>query len=257
MNRRTFLFGTGTLTTVALAGCTGSAQEAESSSSDTERTITVSESGEIEAESDLAVLRASVEATGESAETVRDELAERSDDLYDELVAYGIPEENITTGDFSIRDQVDDRQIEQDGVELQSEEDLQEYIYYEGSHSLTVEIEDIEHVGEVVDTAVDAGADDIGRIEFTLSDETEDELRETALGAAIADARSEAEFVATEVDATVVEAKTVDTSGGEVSPVREDVEMDDTDDAGGDPSTEIHPDEVTVTATVDITYTVR
>ena len=58
------------------------------------------------------------------------------------------------------------------------------------------------------------------------------------------------------MDASVVEARDVDTSGGGVTPVRERLEMDDVadDDTGREPSTELHPDDVTVSATVEVTY---
>lgn len=260
MRRRKLILGGGSVATVALAGCIGSGQGTDGGApdGDSARTITVSESGEKDAEPDLAVFRASVEAAGDEAGEVRDELAERSDELYDELVADGIDEDEITTGRFDIRERIDERRLEEEGVEPGSEEELQEYTYYEGTHSLTIEVENTDAVGDVVDTAVDAGADDIGRIEFTLSDEKREALREDALEEAMENARSEAEFVASEVDATVVEATRIDTSGGGVTRVRESVEMADTvDDDAAEPSTELHPDDVTVDATVDVKYTIE
>lgn len=264
MKRRKLIVGSATVATAALAGCLGSAQENNggnpnsSSERDSARTITVSESGETEADPNLAVFQAGVEVTGDDADEVRDELATRSDELYDELLAYGIDDDNVTTGEFNIRDRIDERRMEEEGADLRSEEEIEEYRYYEGTHAFTVEVEDVENAGEVVDTAVDAGADDIGRIEFTLSDEKREELREEALKEAIDRARSEADFVANEVDATVVEAKRIDTSGGRVTPVREDLEMDDTADAdAAEPATDLHPDDVTVSATADIKYTIE
>ncbi len=260
MRRRKLILGGGSVAAAALAGCIGSGQETNSGTpnSDSARIITVSGSGEKDGDPDLAVLQTGVEATGDEADEVRDELAERSDDLYDELVAYGIDGEDITTGRFNIRERIDERRLEEEGADPQSEEDLEDYTYYEGTHSLTVEVENVDDVGQVVDTAVDAGADDIGRIEFTLSDEKRETLREEALEEAIDSARSEADFVASEVDATVVEATKIDTSGGRVTPVREDVEMvEAADDDAAEPSTELHPDDVTVSATVDVKYTIE
>ena len=256
MRRRTLILGTGTAAVTALAGCLGNSQAGSDDNPDSDtRTIFVSESSEVEADPDLAVIRASVEVTGDDAEFVRDELADRGDALYDALVEYGLDEEDVTTSDFTIRDRIDYRRAEADGVDPRSEDDLDEYRYYEGSHSLRIEVHEVENTGEVIDVTVDAGADEIGRIEFTLSDETRDELRQEALENALEAARSEADFVAAEVDATVVEAKTVDTSGGDVSPVWADYEMEEAMDADVDePSTEIHPDDVTVRATVDVVY---
>lgn len=255
MHRRKLLFGAAGATAAALAGCLGSAEDGDGAGDGSARTITVRESGEVNAEPDLAVVQAGVEATGDDAGTVRDELATRADALYDALLAYGIDEDDITTDRFDVRRRVDRRQMEADGVDPTSEEEIQEYVYYEGTHSFTIEVHDVDAVGEVIDTAVDAGADDIGRIRFTLSEEKRERLGEQALENALEDSRSEAEFVASEVDAEVVEAKRIDTTGGDVSPVTERV--DEVAEDADTPTTVLHPDDVTVTGTVSIEYVIE
>lgn len=252
MRRRTLILGTGSAAATALAGCLSSAGGDENPSNSGERTIEVSATGETETDPDIAVLQASVEAAGEDAGEVRDELAGRGDELFDALVDFGIDEDDITTGDYNIRERIDERRLERE-EEDPSEDDLAEYLYYEGSHSLTVEVAEVEDTGDVIDTAVDAGADTIGRIDFTLSDEKRATLREDALQQAIDDARSEAEFVAGEVDASIVEPLEIDTSDASVRPAHDEVRFDSTDDAA-DQATELHPDDVTVVASVEITY---
>ena len=258
MNRRKLILGAAGTTAAAFAGCLGSAQEGEGAGGDDARTVSVSESGEAEAEPDLAVVRTSVEVTGDDAQSVRDDLANRSDDLYDALIAYGLEEDDVTTSDFDVRERIDYRRAERDGVDPRSAEAEDEYVHYEGTHEFTVEVHDVDDVGDVIDTAIDAGADDVGRIRFTLSEEKREALREEALEEALEGAHTEAEFVAGEIDATVVEARRVDTTGSGVSPVTERVEMDEAEDAVADePATELHPDDVTVSATVDVEYVVE
>lgn len=254
MHRRKLLLASAATTAAAVAGCLGSAQENDPDTGESDRTVTVSESGDASADPDLAVVRTGVEATGEDADEVRDELAERSEALRDALLADGLNEDDVTTDRFTVRERVDHRRMEEEGVDPGTEREAEEYVYYEGTHSFTVEIHDVDAIGGVIDTAIDAGADDVGRIEFTLSEDRREELREQALEDALERARSEAEFVASEVDASVVEARRVDTSGGDVTPVTEDVEMDVADD---DPSTELHPDDVTVGATVTVEYEIE
>ena len=99
MKRRQLLVGGGTVATAALAGCIGSAQTDGGGES---RTLTVSKSGEATAAPDKAVVHVSIEATGDSASAVRNELSNRSAQLNDGLIAAGIPEDKITTGRFSI-----------------------------------------------------------------------------------------------------------------------------------------------------------
>ena len=259
MKRRQLLVGTATAAASAtLGGCLSTAEENDGQSGDSVRTVTVSGSGETEAEPDLAAFQATVEATGDTASEVRDELATRSERLRDELLAFGIDEDDVTTGRFDVRERIDERRMEEAGVDPRSEDDeeLSEFRYYEGRHSLTVETDDVDAVGDAIDTAIDAGADSIGRVRFTLSEERREDLQEDAIREAIESARTEAEFVAAELDATVVEATRVQTGGG-VSPVRERVAADDVAEEAAAPSTELHPDDVTVDASVDIEYRIE
>ena len=257
MRRRKLLLASGAVASTAVAGCLGGSDAEEEPGEGTdgsERTITVSESGEVHADPDLAVLQVGVESTGDDAESVRDDLAERGDALYDALVAYGIDEDDITTDQFRIRDRVDHERMRADGVEPESEEDLEPYIYYVGTHAYRVEVHAVDEAGEVIDTAVDAGADTVGRIEFTLSDDKREELRRDALEEALDDADAEAEFIADQVETTVVEAKHVDTSGGGVSTVHEEYDLAEDDAADTAPETTLEPDDVTVSASVDVQY---
>ena len=255
MNRRDVLIGSGTAAAIALAGCLGSARtDGDGNPSDAAaRTIAVTKSGEVEAEPDLARLSVGIESSGDSAAAVRDDLSARSEAVREALLEYGLEEDDVTTGRFDIRERVERYRETSDGPDGREEEEtVEERSYYRGSHSLSVEIHDVDAAGEVIDVAVDAGADAIGRVEFTLSDEKREELREAALERALDAARAEADFVAAEVGAEVVEAKTIATSDGRVNPIRADVAFDDVAESA--PATELHPDDVTVRATVDVKY---
>jgi uncharacterized protein YggE len=264
MRRRAFLAG-GATAVAALAGCTTNAGSPatetdpnDGTSGDGLRTIAVRKTGEVEAPPDLAILDFAVESRGETASSVRDDLSERAEDLYQALLDYGLSEDAVTTGEFRIHQRVDHRAMREDGVDPESEAAREEYQYYEGRQSFTVELEDVDATGEVIDTAVDAGADDVGRIVFTLSEETRAELREEAIATAVEKAREEAAYTADRVGMSVVDARRVDTSGGGVRPVREEYEG--AGDARATPTaapperTELEPGDVTVTASVEIVY---
>lgn len=262
MRRRELLAATGGIAATTMAGCVGSSEPDEPAGTEgptveerSGRSVVVSNTGETTGDPDLAIVEAGVEARGDAAGAVRDDLSSRSDDLREALLEYGIPEDAITTEHFRIHEEVDRQQMERDEVPPDSEEAIEEYTFYRGSHSFTVEVEDIDAVGEVIDTAVDAGADQVGRVTYTLSDERRADLRETALQSAIQDARSEAETIAAEVDGSIVEATVVDASEGQVSPVRRDLSYA-VEDAAATPSpaTNLDPGDVTVTASVRIEY---
>lgn len=266
MRRRELIAATGTVAAAAVTGCLASADEGDDPSqtdpagaSGTGRTIVVSSSGEAEDGPDLAVLQLGVEATGDTAQAVRDDLSTRSDDLREALLDYGVDEEDITTRHYRIRERIDRRRMEADGVRPDSREEAEEYIHYQGTHSFTVEIDDIDEVGDVIDAAVDGGADEVGRVTFTLSDEKRADLREEALREAIGNAREEADTIADEIGAAVVEATVVDASEGRVTPVRRHVGY--AGDAAAAtptpetaPATGVEPGDVTVSADVRVEY---
>lgn len=242
MQRREFLIGTATAGAAGLSGCLGTAQQpADGSASDGGRTIRVTGSAEMQAAPDRAVIEASVEATGDSAAAVRDELSTRSDALRQALRDAGLNDDQLTTGRFAIRPQYDRREP---GAEPAP-------TGYEGTHTITIEVDDVEATGDVIDTAIDGGADSIGRIEYTLAESTRESLREEALHAAVDNARDEADVLAARVDSRLGAVQHVSTSGGGLSPTYDRYAAAE-DAAGG--STELQPEDVTVSATVTVTY---
>jgi len=245
MQRRDFLIGTATAGAAGLSGCLSTAQQAtdtgSTADSDGDRTITVTGSADMQAAPDRAVIEASVEATGDSAAAVRDELSTRSERLRQALRDAGLSDDQLTTGRFAIRPQYARREP---GTEP-------EQTGYEGTHTITIDVEDIDATGDVIDTAIDGGADSIGRIEYTLAESTRESLREDALKAAVDTARDEADVLAARVDSRVVSVQHLNAAGGGVSPTYERYDV--AEEASGG-STELQPDDVTVSASVEATY---
>ncbi|MCU4800025.1 SIMPL domain-containing protein [Halobacteria archaeon HArc-gm2] len=265
MNRRELIVASGGIAATALSGCLGigegdgSAAAQQSSPTVEERSnrsIVVSNAGQVQGEPDLALLDVGVEASGESAGAVRNELATRAEELRTALLDYGLDEDAVTTSNFYISDRVDRRRMEEEGVRPDSEK-ADEYVYYQGTHSFSVEVEAIDEVGAVIDAAVDGGADRVGRVTFTLSEERRTELREEALRKAIQGARSEAEAIADEVGTSIAETTVVDASQGQVTPFHREFAYDAaataTETAGG-ASTGVEPGDVTVSASVRVRY---
>ncbi|APW96446.1 SIMPL domain-containing protein [Halobiforma lacisalsi AJ5] len=247
-NRRRFLAAAGVGAAASMAGCLGDALGSTTNAStgesngtaEDDRTITVGATGEVEADPDEATVDVGVEARGESAEAVAAELASGADELratFDEL---GIPDDNVEERRYRISPV---RRREDDTTEIR------------GVHSFEVTIDDVDRVGDVIDAVAEGGADDIGRVNFTLGDDTRAELRKDALDEALANADEEAAHVA---DNRGVELE------GTMSVATDDVRVRTTsyatgyesaaDDAGGAPRTDIDADPVTVTASVTVEY---
>ena len=244
MQRRDFIIGTAAAGAAGLSGCLGTAQQATDAAAgggDSGRTVTVTGSAEMQAAPDRAVIEASVEATGDSAAAVRDELSTRSDSLRQALRNAGLDDDQLTTGRFAIRPQYNRGEP---GAEP-------EQTGYEGTHTTTIEVDDVDTTGDVIDTAIDGGADSIGRIEYTLSASTRESLREDALKAAVDTARDEADVLAARVDSQVVSVQQLNAAGGGLSPTYERYDVAEEASVG---STELQPDDVTVSASVEATY---
>ena len=241
-----------TLLTAALlvtAGCTGGIGSAGDAANDggangavaqqgqPDRTVSVSASGEVTADPDRAVLDVAVEATDEDPETVRQRLAENASRMRSALEEMGIEDDRITTQHYVIRQNRESRE----NPDVTS---------YRGIHAFEVEVDDVDSVGAVVETAVNNGATNVGSVRFTLSEDARTDLREDALGEAVDNARADAEVLASNTDLTVTGVSSVSTGRVDVRPYRAEAQTA----AAGDAGTNIESGPVSVTAQVQVTY---
>lgn len=200
------------------------------------KTITVAGSGEIDAEPDAAVVQLSVTARGGDAANVSDEVADDAADLREALAAFGLDDEQIQTQRYSIHERPESR--DQPGETV-----------YVGQQTFEVTLEDTERVGPLIDAAVDGGGDNVGGVHYTLSEDRRDRIRDRAIRAAIGDARGEASVIA---DATGLRLGGVEHASSRetnVLPYRAELSA-----ADGGSGTDIDPRDVTVTATVEVTF---
>ena len=242
MNRR---LGIGTIaiaTLVLLAGCAAPLQTTEGDApfGDRHRTISTSGSGEVSAEADRAVVTVAVTARADSAEGARSTVAADASEMREALREAGVDDDAVTTASYRVRPIVDSAR----------ESGEREVTGYEAVHAYRIETTP-DAAGTVVDTAVGNGATEVYGVSFTLSDETRTELREQALERAMDSARDDADAIASAAGLTVTGVQSASTSGGYAPAydVRETAA-----DAGGAP-TQFEGGSVTVSATVDVTFT--
>lgn len=232
----------GLLVAAGVAGATvlGTGPASASQPSDS-RSITVSASGDVEATPDQAVVSVAVTATGNDSTAVREELASNVDSVREALVEYGIPDENIRTAHFDIRQE---RDHTREGTELGD---------YRGIHALEITTDDTESAGEIIDLAVDNGADTINGVSFTLSDEKREELHNDALEAAMANADTRADTLAASADLSVTGVHSIQSADTGYHPYRmETAYVSAAGDAAGGTAVQSGP--VTVSADVRVTY---
>lgn len=248
--QRRLVAGVGVALLVLLAGCSGVAGTLDGTDSnapettgtdDLERSIEVAASGEASAEPDRATVLVAVESTAADAGTVRSELAEGDDALRDALYDWGLSEDDVRTERYDIRQT----------RETRPDANRSEYV---GVHVYAVSVDDVDAVGEVIDVAVDAGADGVQQVRFGLSDEREDELRDEALGDAMDNAHAEADTLAANADLDVTGAYTVSTTDVRTSPYTSRALAAEADDAAGGAGTGIEVGDVDVSVTVRVVF---
>lgn len=246
MDRREFLAASSVGVAAAVAGCAGDPlsgtdarpeADGDANASANGGEITVSASGDVDADPDRAIVSVGVRATGGSADAVTDELATGAEELRAAFDDLGIPEENVDEGRYRVQPA---RGRDADG--------------FEGSHSYEVTVTDVDRVGAVIDASIEAGADDVDQVSFTVGEGTRSTLRKEAIDAALGSADEEAAHIADNRDVELEGTTAVTTDDVAVHPVREEFSSGDAAADEAAPPTEIEADPVSVSASVTVTY---
>lgn len=159
-----------------------------------------------------------VETNGTTAQEASSKNANLTADILVALTDLGIPEEQISTSNYNVYPVYSQEQpiqppeacimIYPPPPECQPKQDI---IGYVASSSLTVTLDvdgDIAG-GEVIDTAIEAGANTVNGVFFFISSERQEEIREGLIGDAIENARHRADVAATAVGMEVSGVKSL------------------------------------------------
>lgn len=227
-----------------IAGHSGSealAQAPEEPATSPSQTITVIGQGTASVEPDIARVTVGVETTGETiAEAVAENEAQMEAVLA-ALKAAGIADKDIKTTNFSIsadRYPVEPRPTDSG----QATEPI-----YRVSNMVTVTVRELDSVGAVLDAVIEAGANNIWGVSFTVEDPSAAQAE--ARTDAVADAKARAEALASLTGVQlgpVMSVSEVLSSPGIVT------EMAYARDAGG--GTSISPGEVEIGYQVQVSY---
>jgi len=210
--------------------------------SDNPKTISLTGSGSASAQADQASISLGVETINESAERAIRENAELMTGVINAIKALGVAEDDIVTTSYSVYAQYD------------WTEEGRIFIGYSVTNMVQVTVKDLDIVGNVIDAAVDNGANQINDIFFELSDAKREELKAKAYIAALTDAQEKADIVAETLGLTITGIYSV--TEGSYTPVRSynygyaEAALD----IRGYPSTPITSGELSVTVNVHIVY---
>jgi uncharacterized protein YggE len=208
------------------------------SEKNTENTISVSGYAEQKVVPDTATLNIGAVVQAATAKEASDENAALMSAVIAELKAIGLQDKEIKTSYVSVSPVYNYT--------------AQTITGYSASNSVQITTTKLDNLSEIIDRSTAAGANQIGSISFSVSDDMQKQLREDLINEAVADASSKATTLAKSlgVGITGVQTSSIsDSSGSRVYYDMAPAEM-----ASGAVSTPIQPGESTVSMSVQVTY---
>lgn len=123
-----------------------------------QETVTVSAANVIEVPPELAKVTLSVRVTAATARSVGDELAARTNRVVDAMKDAGFTEDQLSVGNVSVRQRRD-----RDG----------NVVGFVGNTSVSIETDDLDVIGNIIDTGLAAGATGVRGVKFDVNDNSE------------------------------------------------------------------------------------
>lgn len=205
------------------------------------RTITVVGEGTVTIQPDIAQLQVGVDVTGDSASEASTEAGETMDAILAALTTLKVPRKDLQTSGFSI---YVERPAAPDGTPG-------DRVIYHVNNMVTVTLRDLDQVGAALEAVIDAGANNVYGVNFSLDDPGE--VMKQARRKAAEDARARAEELAALHGVTVGEVVSIsEVVGGYAVPLGGvNIRVDAA--AGGGP---ISPGEMQMTAQLQVVYAI-
>lgn len=215
-------------------------------------TLVVSGEARTQAAPDMATLRLGAIVQAEEATAAQEQVSRIMEEAIEAVKALGVAEERIRTADlalYPVYTGPPPRPL--DGREGGEEEPR--IVGFRATNTLAVEMEDLEKIGDVIDAAVEAGANQLQGVEFELRNDLE--ARSEALRRATRIARAKAEVMAEAAGMSLGDLVEIRESGIHIRPpepmygARMAMEQA--------ASTPVQPGQLTVTADVTLVYRLR
>jgi hypothetical protein len=225
---------------------------------DLPNTLDVSADGTASADPDVADIFITVETTAETADEAQSQNAEQVSRLRLALVGTGLVEE-VTTTSFNLYPSYGYYYGAYAGAEPAAVAESGVALYqppssgYTVTHNLKVHSESVNGAGKIIDVAVANGATRVDYVQFSLSDDKAEDLKQQALRNAAAKAKDKAQVLASAASVSLGKPLHISESSYFYPPVyygREAYAF-----AGvAEAPTQVTPGEIEVSATVSISY---
>ena len=187
---------------------------------------------------DMAELSVGVETHGETVSGAVEASAETMNAVMAALEAAGVEASDLSTSNYYV------------GMDYSYDSSPARVVGYYVSNTLNVIVRDIERIGEVIDAATAAGANQVYGVNFRSSQQSDNYDR--ALTLAIQEGMRKAQLMAVAGGHALGQLQKIEESGVQAYSVR--AAFDTAAKASG---TSIMPEELSVTASVTMTYELR
>ena len=208
--------------------------------------ISVSGDAELKLQPDQAELWIRTQTTADTAQDSQQRNSNLMTAVQNALTKMGVLDTQIETAEFRL--------------EPVTEWDQQENKYlqkgYRQVHIIKVTTKNLDNVGNILDAAVNAGANGVDQVQFSLSKEHEAEVRTQALSAAMEKAKTKAQAIASGAGVKLGRLITAGEANFYIQPIMR-YDMMAKAEAGSMPTPPVQPESVDVRAQVSAVYEIE
>ena len=205
-----------------------------------EHTLSISGSAEKNVAPDTASLSIGVVVQAPTAKEASDKNAVSMNATINELRNLGLQDKDIQTSFLSIQP-------------VYKYNGIQTIEAYSASNNVQVTTKMLDKLSDIIERSTAAGANQIGGVSFSVSEEKQKTLREELLTEAVSDASTKANDLAKKLEVRIVGVKSSSISeGGIIQPFLREVSI-----AEGKVATPIMPGETKVSLSVQVTYIIE
>lgn len=241
MRNKTLLVSAVLLVALALGACSPTIQ---ASSAPPVRTLSVNGTGQAFLEPDIAYIYIGVHTEAETAADAVEANNSQTQQVIDALVESGVDPKDIRTTNFSIWP---NQQYNPEGQPTETR--------YAVDNSVFVTVRELGGLGDLLDAAIGAGANSINSIQFDVADK--DEALKTAREEAVKDAQEQAQELAQAAGMSLGEVQSISFYDSGPIPFMDSLGKGGGGAAVAESAVPIQPGQLTVTASVSISYEIR
>lgn len=220
---------------------------AATDSTDNDNVIHSTGIGSVIGTPDRAQVTFSVQTENTDVKAAQEDNAVKMNKVIDALVGSGIPRDALKTTGYNIYP------VYEESTGILSPK----VKTYRVTNTLTVTLHDVSKTGEVIDVAVANGINQADSIQFMLSEQQQQVLRTEALKEAVDRARSDADTVAAAMGTAITGVKNAQIDAGYTPVYFQNYQYAGDAAIKATAPTPIQPGDITVTATVTVTYDIR